>query len=148
MIDRSIIKLGSPPGGGLGHQVVTRQPRLLKNDHFLRAIAVGTSIFRAYKKGVGRARILSVRASRSKCCPFGSTDPGEVRPKLANTNPEPDGVHEKNNFFLQRIKERCQKSVFFKSQCLSVSGHKNYAFFETNPAEVMMSEFDLRPRGH
>ena len=143
-----IIKLGSPPGGGLGHQVVTRQARLRKNDHFLKAIAVGTAIFRWCKKWVGRARILSVRALRSKYCFLVPVHPGEVRPKLADTRPEPPSVREKRFFFrATNRREVIAKSALPKKVPPSVRA-KKLRFFGTNPAEVMLSTLTFLPRGH
>ena len=131
----------------MGHQEVTRQPRLRKNDHFLKAIAVGTAIFRWCKKWVGRARILSVRALRSKYCFLVPFHPGEVRPKLADTRPEPPSVREKRIFLLATNRwEVIGKSALRKKVPPSVR-EKKLRFFDTNPAEVMLRTLSFLSRG-
>ena len=139
--------MGSPPGGGLGHQVVTRQPRLQKNGLFLKAIAVGRSIFRGCKKWVGRARIVCVRPSRSKYCFLVPFHPREVRPKLADTRPEPPSVREKRTFLLATNRwEVIGKSALRKKVPPSVR-EKKLRFFDTNPAEVMLRTLSFLSRG-
>ena len=114
----NIIKLGSPPGGGLGHQEVTRQPRLQKNGLFLKAIAVGTSIFRGCKKGVGRARILSVRPLRSKCGFLRPPIPERWRQNERTRIQSQTVSKEKTTFFCSESR-RGAKKVFFSNRSAS-----------------------------
>ena len=131
----------------MGHQVVTRQVRLQKNGQFLKAIAVGTSIFRGCKKGVEGARILSVRALRSKCVFLAPVHPGEMAPKSADTRPEPPSVPQKRVFLLATNREEVIAiSVLPKKVPPGVRAKKLH-FFDTNPAEVMLSTCLFLSRG-
>ena len=74
--------------------------------------------------------------------------PGEVRPKLADTRPEPPSVREKRIFLLATNRwEVIGKSALRKKVPPSVR-EKKLRFFDINPAEVMLSTLSFLPLGH